>query len=237
MGPWRRELARRLRRGAGRSPARRRTRQGRAHPILLTLAVGLGLAVLVIGALEARLRPTVAQVARTQAQNQITALLEQAVMEDLAQRQVGYADFVTIQRDGAGAVTALTTDMAAMNRLRAQLISQVLLVLDGVDVSLIQVPLGSLVDSELVWARGPSIRARAMTVGTVSAEFESEFSSAGVNQTLHRIWLELSVPLTVLLPGSRVEVPVDTRLCVAETIIVGQVPDTYLQWGQSPTAP
>lgn len=100
------------------------------------------------------------------------------------------------------------------------------------DVSEIQVPLGSLFDLEPLWAKGPAIRARAMTVGTVRAEFDSQLTSAGVNQTLHRIWMEVDVPMTLLLPGGEVEVSVDTRLCVAETVIVGKVPDTYLQMGQ-----
>ena len=68
-----------------------------------------------------------------------------------------------------------------------------------------------------------------MTVGTISAEFESDFTAAGVNQTLHRIWLELSVPLTVMLPGGEVQAELNSRLCVAETVIVGNVPSTYLQ--------
>ena len=96
-------------------------------------------------------------------------------------------------------------------------------------MSTIEIPLGSLLDSDLVWARGPVIRARAMSVGTISAEFYSDFSSAGVNQTLYRIWLEISVPLTVILPGGGVQVPLESRLCISETVIVGSVPSTYLQ--------
>lgn len=67
-----------------------------------------------------------------------------------------YGDFVTIQRDASGAITAMTTDMAALNQLRAQLVAQILSALEGVDASEIRIPLGSLVDSELVWARGRS---------------------------------------------------------------------------------
>ena len=70
------------------------------------------------------------------------------------------------------------------------------------------------------------------SIGTVQAEFDSQLTSAGVNQTLHRIWLEVSVPMDLLLPGGEVETALHTRLCVAETVIVGQVPDTYLQLGQ-----
>ena len=201
-------------------------------PALITLAVALVVAVSVIALREAKLRPVVAEIAAAQAQNSMTAVVENAVTADLATRHLGYSDFVTIQRDEKGAITALTTDMARMNLLRSELTAAVLGALEGVDVSVVQVPLGSLFDLEPLWAKGPSLKAMAMTVGTVRTEFDSELISAGVNQTLHRIWMEVSVPMTLLLPGGEVEVTLDTRLCVAETVIVGQVPDTYLQVGQ-----
>lgn len=234
MRPWRRELVRYVRR-----PVRRRrpvwTGSGPAlkiPPALVTLAVALIVAASVIALLEAKLRPVVAEIAAAQAQNTMTAVVENAVTADLAARQVSYADFVTIQRDEGGTITALTTDMARMNQLRAELADAILEAVAGVDVSEVVVPLGSLFDLEPLWARGPTLKARAMTVGTVRAEFDSQFTSAGVNQTLHRVWLEVDVPMTLLLPGGEVEVTVDTRLCVAETVIVGKVPDTYLQLGQ-----
>ena len=234
MGPWRREFIRYVRR-----PVNRRkpvwTGPGPAlkiPPALLTLAVALLVAGTVIALLENKLRPVVAEIAAAQAQNTMTAVVENAVTADLAARQVSYADFVTIQRDEGGAITALTTDMARMNLLRSELTAAVLEALEGVDVSDVQVPLGSLFDLEPLWAKGPALKAKAMTVGTVRAEFDSQFTSAGVNQTLHRIWLEVDVPMTLLLPGGRVETALQTRLCVAETVIVGKVPDTYLQLGQ-----
>lgn len=231
MRPWRRELVRYMRRPVNR---RRPIRMGpgpglNIPPALLTLAVALVVAGSVIALLEARLRPVVAEVAAAQARNTMTAVVEQAVTADLAARQVSYSDFVTIQRDGGGAIIALTTDMANMNLLRAELTAAILEALEGVDVSDIQVPLGSLFDLEPLWAKGPALKARTMTVGTVRAEFDSQLTSAGVNQTLHRIWMEVDVPMKLLLPGGEVEVSLDTRLCVAETVIVGQVPDTYLQ--------
>lgn len=234
MGPWNREFIRHMRRSAyrrrpvwtGPSPALR------IPPALLTLAVAILVAVSVISLLEAKLRPAVAAIAIAQTQNTMTSVIEETITADLAARQISYSDFVEIQRDEGGAITALTTHMAQMNLLRSELTSVILEALAAVDVSTIQVPLGSLFDFEPFWARGPSLKARAMTVGTVRAEFESELTSAGVNQTLHRIWLEVEVPMTVLLPGGEEQVPVHTRLPVAETVIVGRVPDTYLQVGQ-----
>lgn len=229
MAPWRRELIRRMRR-----PVRQRQYTpvwtGRAiPPVFLTLAVAFMVAASVIALLETRLRPVIAEVAAAQAQNSMTAVVERAVTDGLAARQVSYGDLVTIQRDGGGAITALTTDMARMNLLRSELTASILEALREADVSDVQVPLGTLFDLEPLWAKGPALRAKAMTVGTVQAGFDSQFTSAGVNQTLHRIWIEAAVPMTLLLPGGEVETELHTRLCVAETVIVGQVPDTYLQ--------
>ena len=231
MGPWRRELVRSMRR-----PMRRLrpvwTGPGpalRIPPVLITLSVALVVAGSMIALLENRLRPVVAEIAAAQAQNTMTAVVENAVTAGLAERHVSYADFVTIQRDEGGAITALTTDMAKMNLLRSELTAAILEALEGVDVSAIQVPLGSLFDLEPLWAKGPALKTRAIAVGTVRAEFDSQLTAAGVNQTLHRIWLEVDVPIKLLLPGGAVEVTVNTRPCVAETVIVGKVPDTYLQ--------
>ncbi|MCI9155514.1 MAG: sporulation protein YunB [Lawsonibacter sp.] len=230
MRPWRRELVRKMRRPVNRRPVWTCTGPKlRVHPLILTLAVALVVAGSIIALLEAKLRPVVAEIAAAQAQNTMTAVVEGTVTANLAARNVSYSDFVSIQRDGEGSITALTTDMARMNLLRAELTAAILEALEGVDVSDIRVPLGSLFDLEPLWAKGPALRAQAMTVGTVRAEFDSQLTSAGVNQTLHRIWLEVTVPMTLLLPGGEVETTLNTKLCVAETVIVGKVPDTYLQ--------
>ena len=207
----------------------RRRRVRSSEPWILTVLVGVGLALLIIALLESRLRPIVETAARAQAQNVIAQLIEQSVLEDLARREMGYSDFVTIQRGEDGAITALTTNMAQMNLLRSQLAARLLEVLEETDVSQIQIPLGSLIDLDILWGRGPSLQVHAIRVGTVSAEFFSQFSQAGINQTRHSIFLEVRAPLTLILPGGQVETTVETRLCVAETVIVGQVPNTYLQ--------
>ena len=237
IGPGQRALIRRLRIHfmRGRAPAKRkraplsRKRHPYLLPVLLTVAVGVLLAVNLIRLLEARMAPVVTAIARANAQNTMISVLEHAVAEDLSKREVGYADFISIERDESGSITALTADMGALNLLRADLVSTALNALYEVEVSEIQVPLGSLFDSDLAWARGPSIHARDMSIGTVTAEFKREFIAAGINQTLHRICLEWDIPITLLFAGFQVEVPVETSLCVAETVIVGRVPDTYLE--------
>lgn len=174
-------MRREIRRCMVRYRLRHNRRQGKQlAPWMITLGVAAVVVLVCTAVLEARLRPMVVLAAQAQAQNAITAVAEETVVEDLAQRGVSYDDFVTIQRDSSGAITALTTDMAALNLLRAQLVADVLEALEGVDVSQIQVPLGSLVDLDILWGLGPTLKVHAMTVGTVDGEFFSEFTSAGV---------------------------------------------------------
>jgi len=224
----------------GRNFVRRRKKRVRIHvyrwrdwlfsnyPLLITLVVALIVSSLVIRALEEQLRPVLLTAAKIQTENAVTVIAEEAILSHLEQLELEYRDFVQIERDEDGLITAITTDMAAINRLRSVLIEVILQRVSALDEKAIAIPVGSLIDSELLWGRGPTIKVRAFTIGTVSAEFRSEFLSAGVNQTLHKIWLDLSVPTTVLLPGSRVDISVDTMLCIAETVIVGKVPN-YIQ--------
>ena len=129
MGPWRRELVRYMRRSM---KLRRPVWMGpRIPPALLTLVVAVVVAASVIGLLENKLRPVVAEIAAAQAQNTMTGVVEQAVAADLAARQISYGVFVTIQRGEGGAIIALTTDMARMNLLRAELTAAILEALEG----------------------------------------------------------------------------------------------------------
>ena len=218
-GPWRLKLERRLRRGL---------------PLwVLTWLVAAAVMCAAVRLTESALRPVLAAAARYQVRSQVTAAVEQWAARDLQERGVDYSDFVTITRNEAGEITALSADMARLNLLRAELSAHLLERLEGSQLEL-TIPVGSLLPIEPTWARGPELHLRALALGTASAEFESEFTSAGINQTRHRLWLELSVPVTVLLPGGGEELTVDSRLCVAETVIVGQVPQTWFQTGGLP---
>lgn len=220
-GPWRLKLERRLRRGL--------------PSWVLTWLVAAAVMCAAVRLTECALRPVLAAAARYQVRSQVTAAVEQWAARDLQERGVDYSDFVTITRNEAGEITALSADMARLNLLRAELSAHLLERLEDSQLEL-TIPVGSLLPLEPTWARGPELHLRALALGTASAEFESEFTSAGINQTRHRLWLRLSVPVTVLLPGGGEEVAVDSRLCVAETVIVGQVPQTWFQTGGLPAA-
>lgn len=209
---------RRRRFGAGGRPVIR------VDPWVAALALGAAITCSGIGLLEFRLRPVVEELAAVQVQNRVTGDINAA----LSKIDTDYNALVTTRQDQQGAVLAVTTDMAAVNALRNQVADRVLAAVENIDVHELGVPLGSLLDMDLVWAKGPAIRVHSLVAGTADVQAHSEFTSAGINQTLHRILLDVNVPLTVILPGISVDTLVSVQVCVAETVIVGHVPQTML---------
>lgn len=189
-----------------------------------TLLLAACLSVVFIGLLEFRLRPVVEQMAARQVNNHVTAKLNTALSTLVIENR----DLITIERAPDGEILALSGDMERINQMRAQVVQAALDTLRQVDVHTLGVPMGSLFDFDLLWAKGPVVEVHSLVAGTVTADIRSEFRSAGINQTLHRMLLDVEVPLTVLLPGSRSQTTAKLTLCASETVIVGKVPQTYL---------
>jgi len=191
--------------------------------------VGVGLALLVIRGAETGARPLIEAIAQENVKTSVTAILNRAVENTLAGGGVLYEDFVTIKTDKEGAITALSTDPIKLNSLRAELIAYILEQVKLLDSTELGVPLGNLFGLSSISGRGPKLPVRVLSVATPEAVFENVFHSAGINQTLHQVMLNVSVVVTLLLPGGTLETVVEAQVCVAETIIVGQVPSAYLE--------
>ncbi len=190
-----------------------------------TTVFGIGAALLVVFRLNARIHPILTELAQTQVSNYITSAIDSAVSE----QSIKYSDLVTLERTETGDIIALTSNMSQANMLRSQLLDIVLSELDGLENKEFEIPLGTIYDWDILSGLGPAVNLRVLYTGTASAEFENSFSSAGINQTCHQINFRINADIFVLLPGRQYRTSVDTRVCVAETIIVGKVPETYLQ--------
>lgn len=215
-------LRRALRRRKHAAPQKRTRRDPVRRAALLALLTACA----VIAVLELRLRPIVQSTAAYRVNRRVT----EEINDCLRQMAADYDTLVTVHRGEDGSVIALTADMAAANRIRADAVYAVLSAVRGLDTYELGVPLGSLVDLDLLWGKGPILRVRGLTAGTVDARLDSEFRAAGVNQTLHRILLNVTVPVGILLPGGCVQTRVETSVCLAETLIVGKVPQAYFSF-------
>ena len=130
-----------------------------------------------------------------------------------------------------GRITALKTNMSEVNRLKTailNIINDEILALDTDDLG---IPIGNLILPEFLSGKGPAIPVHIISIRNSDASFTSDFYEAGINQTLQQLNMNISVDVAVLVMGQADNFTVNSQVVVAETIIVGQVPDTFLNTG------
>lgn len=174
-----------------------------------------------------QMRPILESLAATRASNMVNRIVSEAVDEAIESGNIRYSDLITFEKDNEGKITAIYSNMAAFNRLQSKILDIILTRIDQVSARDLSIPVGSLTGSVLLAGRGPRISVRMESVGSSSARFENEFTSAGINQTKHQIVLNIDVAVSILLPGFSTATTVSNAVTVAETVIVGSVPDTY----------
>ena len=188
----------------------------------------LGAGVLVIGLFTTvTLPPTVTELALATATDDITIIVNDVVSEILEGGELDYEKLVTLERNGQGAVTALIANSANINALRAKVTNAVVERFADTDLTRISIPLGNLIGGTLLSGKGPRLKLDILSVTNVVTSFRNEFTSAGINQTRHRIILDVDVSLEVLMGPDSGTDSVLTEVIVAETVIVGSVPDAY----------
>ena len=205
-------------------------REGRGQ-LFLSIVLGLGLALLLIHQFDAALRPQLVALAEARVRNEVTCIADQAVSQALGDQPLTYTDMVNLQAR-EGQIATLSTDTVRLNLLRTAVLDQIVRQVEELDSHFLGVPLGALTGVDLFSALGPDLPVQVLSVASAEGNYRNDFTSAGVNQTLHRILLDITVTAKLLLPGGVVEARIDTPVCVAETVIIGQPPQTYLNWNQ-----
>ena len=204
----------------------RRGMTGREKRRLLLFLVCAALIALAVTAMT-QLRPILTSLATARVSNAVTRVVNTSVNETLYDAGVDYDRLISLDKDNEGHITAVKSNMAEFNRLQSAVLADVLQRLSEVSTRELAIPLGSLTGSPLLAGRGPLLHIKMQSVGSSSAHFENAFASAGINQTRHEIRLVVDVYVSVLLPGFSTVTKVTNRCAVAETVIVGSVPDTY----------
>ena len=205
---------------------RKRRRRWRL-PVILALA----LAVWAFVGLRSRLWPVVRSLAQTQVINTASDLINDAILEQISQGQIQYDRIVYFEKDLNGRITALKTNMAEVNRLKTETLNIINDQILAEDTQALGVSLGSLILPEFFSGKGPRIPVRILAIRNSDANFESEFTEAGINQTLQKLRMDVILDMTILVLGQTETFTVSSQMVVAETIIVGDVPATYFQTG------
>lgn len=200
---------------------RRRNRRWIAL-LLFTLALG-GMSYLFF----AQMQPMIGRIAVSRVSNQVSRIMSAAVNDAVSEGEVAYDRLISFQTDSEGRVSAISSNMAEFNRLQTLIDDSILQRLAELSTSTLSIPVGTLSGVTLLSGRGPAVEVKMQSVGSSSSRFENEFTSAGINQTKHRVVLHVEVFISVLLPGFRTATEVSGDYVVAETVIVGSVPETY----------
>ena len=135
--------------------------------------------------------------------------------------------FVSFEKLETGEVCAINSNMARINALSAQILDRIIGVTENYTTT-VRIPLGNLTGASLLMGHGPMIPVDIITLTSSRVEFSSSIVTAGINQTRHQINLEVKVDIDILVPWGTESTQVVTEVLIADTVIVGQVPSTYL---------
>lgn len=189
------------------------------------------LAVLLLTALalyiEGNLTEVTLSLAQAKARTLAVTVLNETV-EEVVQEGVGYDTLVRVTKDEQGQVRLLQADTSAMNHLAARVSALAQEKLDRTENGSVQVPFGSALGLTLFAGAGPKLRVQVLPVGAIAARFDTEFQAAGINQTRHRILLTMTATVKLVIPTGAKTVEASTQVAVAESIIVGEVPQSFV---------
>ena len=186
----------------------------------------VGLLLLMIGSvvlLQLRIAPTLRRIAENQVVNAASDAIFRAVARQLQTGSVDYSRIIGLEKDGTGRIAALTTDMQQVAKLK----SEVLAVLDEE----ISVPVGSLLFPTFFAGRGFSIPVRVLALNSTNADFYSQIQSLGINQSVQQIRITFTISLSFLTPVGISDTDVTSDVLAAQTILLGDVPESYLYLG------
>ena len=181
--------------------------------------------------LRAKYDYVIVSLAETKVQNATSDLINDAIEQQIQCGLVQYDRIVYFEKDLNGKITALKTNMSEVNRLKTSILNIINNNILHMDMDNIGIPLGSLVLPEFFSGKGPEFPVNVLSIRNSEASFSSDFVEAGINQTLHKINMHISVDVTVLVLGKTNTFTITSQVVIAETIIIGQVPSTLFQTG------
>ena len=199
-------------------------KKGISGPALVLLLV-----ILLLTALYAvlYLRALSSDTALSDARDTVTLAINDTVRRVLQEERFAYGDFVTLEKDTNGYITAITTNTSRVNLLSAEVLTGIAAAADNGALD-IRIPLGSLIGENLLLGRGPRIPVHVTMLTSPRIRFENRFTSVGINQSRHTLSLIASVDIDLIIPWGTMSATVDAEVLIAETVILGRVPDAYM---------
>lgn len=152
-----------------------------------------------------------------------------------AMENLTYEDLCTIDRDSEGRIRLISLNVVNVNKLNSQIALEIQEKLNDSTSSKFYIRLGSFTGSKLLSGRGPNVEVRMSTIGSVTTDIKSEFEETGINQTLHKIYIDINCNVSILSPFKDIDEQITAQVLLSETVISGDIPDSYYDLeGMSP---
>jgi len=181
--------------------------------------------------IDLQLKSSILELAQAKAQIKVTEVINRAVTEKIVQ-ETEYKDIVYVHKDNEGRIVMIQANTIILNQIMAKTTTTILDGFkDGEDF--VRVPLGQITGLSLLSNTGPKIKVKIIPARKLNVSVKDQFEQAGINQTRHRIYLQVNSPIRMAVPLIGKEINVVTTIPMAETIIVGEVPDTYVNFNGS----
>lgn len=206
------------------------SRRALARVLLVLLLAAMVVLCVTVGI---QMKRMLTQLAISRVTNTVTRVVNEAVNEAIDSGEIQYENLISFEKDNDGKITAVKSNMPEFNRLQSKILDLILQRISEVNTNDLSIPLGTLTNNSLLAGRGPLVTIRMQSVGSSTAYLENRFTSAGINQTKHQILLDVDVYVAILLPGFRTTTKVSNVFTVAETVIVGSVPNSYTYFSSS----
>lgn len=175
---------------------------------------------------DLRLRPAVITVAQYHIQSLINKAVNNAIISVMDKTQYSYDDLVEINRNSADEIVSVNYNSLHINKLRSELIKVSIEETQKIPVSYVYIPIGNITSIDILQNKGPKLKFTVTPSSYVEAEVESVFQNTGINQINHQIFITVKVTANALIPNYSTSVYSENKVCVAETVIIGKVPDS-----------
>lgn len=178
---------------------------------------------------DSQIRPIIKNLAEYKSNKIALSSINRSIIKTIETNDITYQSMIKISKDEQGRVTSIESDILSINMIKAKIADSILEDISNYTSEELNIPIGSLTGIQILSGRGPSMNFKIIPGSEVTTKMYSKFISAGVNQVLHQIMLKINVDVIALIPGYNTKTSVENEFCVAETVIVGTVPNSFFQ--------
>ena len=183
--------------------------------------------------IDYKLKSSLLEIAQSKAQLKTVEMINNVVNEKVV-GETDYTSIVNVHTDEQGKIVMVQPNTIELNRIMSRTVGEVAHSLGDMEGERIDIPIGQLTGSLILAGYGPRLKVRVIPTGQVQVNVQNKFEQAGINQSRHLIYLMINTNLRIAVPFMDRDVKVTTTIPLAETIIVGEVPETYVNFTGSP---